>query len=804
MLKERGQSMAMSQSDLGRQKVVLQTALDHMADAVVVSGPAGELVHANAAARKLFNLQADLQSISVPNEGDRDRALKYARQGAFVDGVEFLYRPGGGDEETWLGIAVRPLGSSSGPPQGGVAVYRNITFRKRAEEALLAQAAELGEQSRVLDLILQSAGEGICGVDLQGRATFVNSAAAAMLGYAAEDLEGKPLHEIVHPASHAASAAVSPCPLEAALAGQTKAPKADEVFWRKNGKAFPVEYVATPIDDQGRRVGTVLVFKDVTERKKSESELKLLQVTAVAANQAPTLEAALAAVLRRVCDATGWIIGQAWVPSSDGTFLECCPAWHARVPGLGDFRRASAERVVLPNQGIVGRAWTTRQPTWVRDVGSDPDFPRALAASEAGIKAGVAVPIAAGADVVAVMEFFVFDLCQADERQVDFIMVVAGQLGSAIQRRRALEGLKESEERLRLALQAAEMGTFDWDMTTGKMRWSEGNERLFGFAPGTFRGTYKEFSDRIHPDDREGLAQVLSSALEKQGYFAREYRVVWPDQSVHWVSGHGQFAFDALGKPIHMRGVVVGIADRKKAEEELQKSLAQLRALTGHIQSVREEERTRIAREIHDELGQALTGMKMDVSWIKSGLARPEGGLAAEALQAKLDAISTLIDTTIRTVRRIATELRPGVLDDLGLVAAIEWQAQDFQKRTGIRCRMNTELETVEVGAECSTALFRITQETLTNIARHAGASEVKIGLKKDQGQLILEVEDNGKGVTEKELARTQSLGVLGMRERAGLVGGRLEVVGIPTGGTRVTAWIPLEEKPAHPSPSHP
>ncbi len=227
--------------------------------------------------------------------------------------------------------------------------------------------------------------------------------------------------------------------------------------------------------------------------------------------------------------------------------------------------------------------------------------------------------------------------------------------------------------------------------------------------------------------------------------------------------------------------------ERKRAEDRLRKSLEQLRALSVYLQYVREDERIRISRQVHDELGQALTGLKMDLYWLKNRLPKD-----LKPVMDKMTTMSTNIDSTIQTVRRIATELRPGILDDLGLVAAIEWQAQEFQQRTGIECTVTSELNDTILEQDLNTAFFRIFQETLTNITRHAQATRVQVHLKKVGESLRMEVKDNGRGITEAEISNTQSIGLLGMRERAALLGGEVFFSGAPGEGTTVRVEIPL------------
>jgi signal transduction histidine kinase len=226
--------------------------------------------------------------------------------------------------------------------------------------------------------------------------------------------------------------------------------------------------------------------------------------------------------------------------------------------------------------------------------------------------------------------------------------------------------------------------------------------------------------------------------------------------------------------------------ERQRAEEKLRRSLDQLRALTTYLQYVREEERTRIAREVHDELGQALTGLKLDLSWLATRLPK------ASPVLAKAKTMTAHIDETIQTVRRIATELRPGILDSLGLVAAIEWQANEFQTRSGIPCLVNSTVADTQWNPDFTTVFFRIFQETLTNIMRHAHATRVEVQLREDAGHLVLMVQDNGRGISEDEIAGSRSLGLLGMRERAMLIGGELNLQGRPGRGTTVTLRVPL------------
>ncbi|TAK08650.1 MAG: GAF domain-containing sensor histidine kinase [Candidatus Manganitrophaceae bacterium] len=231
------------------------------------------------------------------------------------------------------------------------------------------------------------------------------------------------------------------------------------------------------------------------------------------------------------------------------------------------------------------------------------------------------------------------------------------------------------------------------------------------------------------------------------------------------------------------------IAERKKIESQLERTQEQLRSLSLRSQLVLEEERTRIAREIHDEFGQTLTVLKMQLSFLEK---RFRGERTPISQWTK--SMSEMIDTTIERVRKVASELRPIVLDDLGLAAAIEWQAEEFQVRTGIACRCLLQ-EEITIDRLRSTTVFRIFQEALTNVARHSGASRVEIELSEETESVFLRVRDNGRGITEEQRLHPKSLGLIGMRERVRACGGEVRIEGVPGEGTTLTIRLPLNHQ---------
>jgi PAS domain S-box-containing protein len=356
-------------------------------------------------------------------------------------------------------------------------------------------------------------------------------------------------------------------------------------------------------------------------------------------------------------------------------------------------------------------------------------------------------------------------------------------------RRQAEEKLRENESLLAEAEHLSHVGSWSLDLRANTVTWSNELYRIFGRERSEFDHSLESVIGFSHPDDKEFIKQVVKNAIETAKPYSFHYRMIRPTKEERILHVSGAVMTDENGNPTRMYGAVQDVTESKKAEETMRQSYAQIRSLTNHLQNIREEERTRIAREIHDELGQKLTVMKMDVSSLIKGVS------GDKAITEKLRDLTDLLDSTLQSVRKISTELRPSLLDDLGLFAAIEWHMKEFEKRSGIKTHFNQPEVELELDDRVKTAIFRIVQESLTNVARHADARQVNVDFLQNEHKMVLQIQDDGKGFDGQKALEGKTLGILGMRERAESLGWHFEIKSSPEKGTTVLVKIPFTEK---------
>jgi len=654
------------------------------------------------------------------------------------------------------GLAVLLLGSVM-VAHDRRAAARGLEEKVKQQQALLEikQQAEASEER--FRKVFEEGPFGMTIIDLNSRFLNVNQAFCSMLGYTKEELTGRTFAEITHPEDVEKNRDLT----QQAFQGSIPSFRFEKRYVAKDGRIVWANLAAALIrDSEGRILHGLGMLEDITERKRAEEELRLSEEKFAKAFRASP--AALS--LSRFSD--GRLL------EVNDTFLSMFEYKREEVIGKTSLELNlwvdPGDRTWLVEE--LQRSGRTRNKE-IRHWSSSGRMLNVLSSAETLDLGGVPCLLATFVDITQAKEAQEA-LRLSEHRYRDFIShsnegVWRVELEQPIPVDLPVE---ESVERfLRYGYlaecnqaQARNLGFASTDDLIGKrlgdLISSSDEERLDSFRSAV-RGGWQNRTVEFQGRDREGNPKFL---------LRTETPIVEQDRLVRvW-------------------GITRDLTELKRAEEQVHHAFEQLRALAARLQNIREEERKRVAREIHDELGQALTAIKIDLISLIRDL--PPGSRPPEP---RTEALLKLVDGTILAVRRISTDLRPGILDDLGLVATVEWAGEEFEARTGTRCQLTLPPDDLDIDPERATAVFRIFQETLTNVARHAEASAVEVRLTEEGGDLILEVHDNGKGIPEERLSTGRSLGILGMRERAVLLGGDLTIRGIPGAGTTVSVRIP-------------
>lgn len=343
--------------------------------------------------------------------------------------------------------------------------------------------------------------------------------------------------------------------------------------------------------------------------------------------------------------------------------------------------------------------------------------------------------------------------------------------------------LRDSEAHLAQAQAQAHLGSWRLDADRTTLHWSDENYRIFGTPLGA-AVTYQHFLDCVHPDDRAFIDQAWQAAMMHGAPYDIQHRILVNGQ-LKWLRERAELDFDSQGRFLRAVGTSQDITELKEIERDLEHSRSRLRQLYARREKAREEERKRIAREVHDELGQMLTALRMQISLMRLRFA---GGNAE--LAQKIQDTMVLLDKTIEVTRDVATSLRPSAIE-MGIVPALEWQIRKFSEQSGIACEFIHPENGLDMDEECAMAVFRIVQESLTNVLKHSAADKVKIRIGIEAGHYCLEIFDNGRGFDASDARKTQSFGLIGIQERSIMLGGATEILTSPEAGTAVRVRIP-------------
>jgi two-component system sensor histidine kinase UhpB len=349
--------------------------------------------------------------------------------------------------------------------------------------------------------------------------------------------------------------------------------------------------------------------------------------------------------------------------------------------------------------------------------------------------------------------------------------------------------LQQRQAVLAQAQEIAHLGSFERESSTGEERWSDEFYRILGYAPAAFPPSQHLFFERVHPDDLPRLRRAAEAAANSTAGYGIEVRIVRPSGEERSVSLRTKFERDHDGVVVRAVGTLYDSTEQKQIEARVEQSRQQLRSLAVHLLSVREQERAAVAKEIHDDVGQIVAAVRMDLAAVQRKL-----GAGNRQQQEHIEHTIGLLGQVVETVQRVMSELRPPVLDGVGLAAAVEWQLGQFQKRTGIQCDFVSEVASAELPGQGNLALFRVLQEALSNVVQHARATAVEVRLARVQDWLELAIKDNGRGILQAELQGQQAFGILGMRERVQVVGGEIQIRAADGGGTQILVRAPIAD----------
>ncbi len=362
------------------------------------------------------------------------------------------------------------------------------------------------------------------------------------------------------------------------------------------------------------------------------------------------------------------------------------------------------------------------------------------------------------------------------------------------ERKRIEEALIESEKRFDLAVRGSTDGLWHirplpgipWDSPQTPVWWSPRFREMLGYDEEEFPSVFESWISILHPEEKDQVLEAFSAQIKEMRPYDEEHQLRTKSGRYRWFRTRGQGTWDQAGALLHVSGSMQDITGKKQAQKALQQAYDNLRHLSRRLEVAKEQERKRMAQELHDEFGQTLTALHVDLAWISRNIKGLTDRQQSPKLFEKLSSMSNLITDAVHSVRRMATSLRPTLLDHLGLIPALEWQARDFQSRTGITCEVSVcpEIMMLQSNPEIATTFFRIVQELLTNVTRHAQASCVHIRFYEEAEWLYLEVQDDGIGITQDHSIPVNSLGLVGIRERASMVGGKFTISGVSGKGT--------------------
>jgi PAS domain S-box-containing protein len=620
----------------------------------------------------------------------------------------------------WAEVVITALRGNAGELRGFAKVTRDMTARQRERENELTLAA-----------MFERTPFGVTMADPTGRYMRANPVFVRLFGYSESELVQRTVGELTHPDDVAAAWRI----FEDLVQGRRSQADYEQRMLRRNGQVIWVRNtVARLADGDGRLRCIIAMVEDITDRQFAyealrESEARLQAFT----NHSPALM---------------------YLKDREGRYRFV--------------NERFLQRFGLRRDQVIGRS---DQDLFSREqAAAFTERDAEVLARAAPIQYEESAQYFEGERFSVVSKFPVLDAAGA--------VVGVGAVATDItERRRAEHALREQRTLLAEAQKLAGLGSWEWDPASGRVTWSDEMYALYGVAPEAFRPTFESYLERVHPEDRSRVAATVGAALSDNRPFSMDERILRPDGSVRQLRSHGQVVLDEGGRALKMVGACMDVTEQKMSE-------AALRALTRRLVQAEESERRRIARELHDRVGQNLSALNINLDILL-------GNLGEGALRRRLEDSLKLVDGTLQSIENVMADLRPALLDEYGLAAALVWYGEEYSQRTGIRVAVAGGEACRNLRPEVSVALFRIAQEALNNAAKHSSAKRITVGLEEKGGELVLSITDDGKGFDPATAPRGR-WGMTTMRERAEAAGGRLSVDSTVGAGTTVRAAVPL------------
>jgi PAS domain S-box-containing protein len=627
----------------------------------------------------------------------------------------------------WAEVVVTALRGDSGELRGYAKLTRDMTARQRERDNELTLAA-----------MFERTPFGVAMIDPSGRYLRVNPAFVRLSGYSEAELAQRTFGELTHPEEAAGAWRT----FEELVQGRRSQADFEHRMLRRSGQViWARNTLARLADADGRLRCIIAMVEDVTDRQFAyealrESEARLQAFT----NHSPAL-----------------------MSLKDG---------EARYRFVND---RFLQRFGLRREQVIGQK---DAQLFARDeAGSLATRDDEVLQGGAPIQYEASSRHADGERYSMVSKFPVFD--------ADGAVVGVGTVATDITEGKLAErALREQRTLLAESQKLAGLGSWEWDPASGRVAWSDEMYAIYGVTTQDFRPSFESYLERVHPGDRARAAATVAHALMDNRAFSMDERIVRPDGSVRHLRSHGEVVRDEHGRALKMVGACMDVTEQKMAE-------AALRALTRRLVQAEEAERRRIARELHDRVGQNLSALNINLDILLGRLAEGE-------LRRRLEDSLKLVDATLQSIENVMADLRPALLDEYGLAAAIEWYGREYAERTGIQVEVTAVQADVAAAqgaaglpGDASVALFRIAQEALNNAAKHSAAKRITVELEERGGELVLSISDDGKGFDPANAPRGR-WGMTTMRERAEAAGGRLTVDSVPGKGTTVRATLPL------------